>query len=63
MLKLLVSYVQNLQNTKFYSHKIKFGLQCVSFKKFQDVMSRASTKANHLNNTIIYNISVKPKLM
>ena len=29
MLKLLVYYMQNLQNTKFYSRKIKFGLQCV----------------------------------
>ena len=45
MLKLLVYYVQNFQNTKFYSSKIKF---VFVLKKFQDIMSRASTKANHL---------------
>ena len=45
MLNLLVSYIQNLNfiNTKLYLVCSMF-----DFKKFQDSMAWASTKANHL---------------
>ena len=49
MLKLFVYYVQNLQNTKFYSRKIKF----VCFKK-----NFKTSCQGQVQKPIIYNISV-----
>ena len=63
---LLVSYIQNLQNDKFYSCKIKLVYSMFVLKKnFETSCHGQVQKAIIYNTIIIYNIhvSVKPKSM